>query len=99
MAEQSLKELWEAAEARFRLTTGKSLKLSPPKTLEDVRKEFEFQQAGDVGKEDGKGRAAKDFGLVTLQCLKLLGGVAAQGAAIVSLTSMKTIYKEDADLA
>ncbi|KAE9369344.1 hypothetical protein N431DRAFT_380216 [Stipitochalara longipes BDJ] len=83
MAEQTLKELWDEAEARFKLTTGKSLKLSPPKTLEDVRKEFEAQQIGDIGKEDAKGHVAKDFSLIALQCLKLLGGVAAQGAALV----------------
>ena len=94
MAEPSLKELWEEAEVRFKLTTGKALRLSPAKTLEDVRREFEVQQIGDAGKEAGKGRAAKDFGLVALQCLKLLGGVAAQGAAIVSLISARSDGQE-----
>jgi hypothetical protein len=85
MAEQTLPELWKEAEIRFQRITGKPLKLSPPKTLEDVRKEFESQQTEGVMKEDGKTRATKDFSMTALQCLKLLGGVAAQGAALVCL--------------
>lgn len=83
MAEQTLPELWKEAETRFQRITGKPLKLTPPKTLEDMRKEIESQQTEDVAKEDGKTRVAKDFSMTALQCLKLLGGVAAQGAALV----------------
>jgi hypothetical protein len=89
MAEQTLPELWKEAEARFHRITGKPLKLSPPKTLEDVRKEIESQQTEDIVKEDAKTRATKDFSMVALQCLKLLGGVAAQGAALVSLQDLR----------
>ena len=83
MAEQSLPELWKEAEARFQRRTGKALRLSPAKTLEDVRKEIESQQAEDPWKKEEAKKTAKDFSMTALQCLKLLGGVAAQGAAIV----------------
>lgn len=85
MAEPTLPDLWKEAEARFQRITGKSLKLSPPKTLEDVRKEIEAQQTEDATTQDFKSRVAKDFSMTALQCLKLLGGVAAQGAALVRL--------------
>jgi fungal STAND N-terminal Goodbye domain len=83
MAEQTLPEIWKEAESRFQRITGKPLKLNPPKTLEDVRKEIESQRTGDIVKEDTKTRVTKDFSMIALQCLKVLGGVAAQGAALV----------------
>lgn len=88
MAEQSLPDLWKEAEARFQSRTGKPLRRSPAKTLEDVRKEIESQQVESakvlpVEKEDAKTRA-KAASMNALQCLKLLGGIAAQGASMVS---------------
>jgi hypothetical protein len=88
MAEQSLPDLWKEAEARFQLRTGKLLKLSPAKTLEDVRKEIEAQQTEVIGKKGNDKTGAKDYSLTALQCLKLLGGVAAQGAAVVRLQTL-----------
>jgi hypothetical protein len=85
MAEQTLPELWKEAETRFQRITGKPLNLSPPKTLEDVRKEIESPGAGDVANPNAKTRSAKDFSMIVLQSLKILGGVAAQGAALVTL--------------
>jgi hypothetical protein len=85
MAEQSLPDLWKEAEARFQSRTGKPLRRSPAKTLEDVRKEIESQQmeGTKVEKEDAKTRA-KEASMNALQCLKLLGGIAAQGASMVT---------------
>jgi hypothetical protein len=84
MEKQSLPDLWEAAQKRFLDNTGKVLEFSPPKTLEDVRKQIESQQADFSTKDKDFKEKAKDASLNALYCLKLLGGVAANGAGIVS---------------
>jgi hypothetical protein len=88
MAEQSLPELWKEAEDRFSRRTGKALKLNPAKTLEDLKKELESQPKEDVGKQVEAKQRAKEFGLKALKCLKLLGGIASQGASLVGLCAL-----------
>jgi hypothetical protein len=84
MEKQSLPDLWTAAQKRFRDKTGKVLEFSPPKTLEDVCKQIESQQADFSTKDKGLKEKAEDATMNALNCLKLLGGVAAQGASMVS---------------
>ena len=88
MAERSLPELWKEAEDRFSRRTGKALKLSPAKTLEELTKEIESQQKEDVGKKEDAKQRAKEFSLNALTCLKLLGGIASQGASLVRIRAL-----------
>lgn len=79
----SLQDMWTEAEEHFLSLTGKNLSVSPPKTLEDVRREMESQQAQyDAGDKDLV-RNAKNVSMNVLYCLRLLGGVAAEGASMV----------------
>jgi hypothetical protein len=87
-SEQNLKEMWKKLEERFKAKTGRDLKPKSTKTLEEIKKKLELQESqippDEPEKKDAK-RRAKDAGLDILYCLKLLGGLAAQGASIVSV--------------
>ncbi|KAH8592092.1 hypothetical protein B0O99DRAFT_689874 [Bisporella sp. PMI_857] len=84
MEKQSLDDMWSDAMERFRDLTTKNLKLSPPRTLDDIRKQIESEQADSLNSKakDSKKRA-KEIGMNALTCIKLLGGIAAQGASMV----------------
>ena len=85
MEKQPLDNLWKEAMDRFQVLTQKSIKMSPPKTLDDIRKQIESDQvesSDNRQQSDGKKRA-KEISLNALTCIKLLGGVAAQGASMV----------------
>jgi hypothetical protein len=76
--------MWEEARGRFLARTQNSLDLKPPKTIDDVREmvEHRYDPTSPVDSDENHKRA-KEIGLTILSCLKLLGGVAAQGAEIV----------------
>ena len=76
-------QLWEAAQKRFRDRTGQKLQVSPPKTLDDVRKEIESLSGDDGSGDSERNQRFKESCMGALYCIKLLGGVAAQGASIV----------------
>jgi hypothetical protein len=98
---ESLDGLWEDAKKHFLEKTHQPLDFSPPKTLDDVRKQItvdeagkpitldyvrnqmEIQQADFSSKEKGFKDKANEASLNALHCLKLLGGVVAQGASMV----------------
>ncbi|KAI1442152.1 hypothetical protein F5Y02DRAFT_421269 [Annulohypoxylon stygium] len=79
----SMEEMWQDATVRFNERTGININVKPPKTLNDCIKELEATRAPI--ESDGKKDAEKleDYGINILRCLKLLGGVAAQGAEMV----------------
>ncbi|KAI1452293.1 hypothetical protein F4805DRAFT_470971 [Annulohypoxylon moriforme] len=83
----SMEEMWQDAMVRFNERTGININVKPPKTLNDCIKELEAARSPDEsdGKKDGKKDAEKleNYGINILRCLKLLGGVAAQGAEMV----------------
>ena len=85
MEKQSLDIMWEEAMERFRILTKQSLHVSPPRTLEDVRKQIELYQSDSSDDQQSRGgkERAKRMSLNALSCIKLLGGVAAQGASMV----------------
>lgn len=86
MDKKTLDDMWKDARERFRSLTGQNLELSPPKTLEDIRKQIESQQSdSSTAKEKDSKKRSKEISLNALSCIKLLGGVAAQGASMVSI--------------
>lgn len=83
----TMDHLWEDVSARFHQRTGKSLDLEPARTLDDCLQDIEMtQKQPDGPAQNGthsRSEMAKEYGRNILQCLKLLGGVAAEGAAMV----------------
>lgn len=76
--------MWEEARGRFLARTQNSLDLKPPKTIDDVREMIEHRyDPTSPADSDKDHKRAKEIGLTILSCLKLLGGVAAQGAEMV----------------
>jgi hypothetical protein len=84
----TMKEMWKDVEVRFKNLTGKQLNSKPMKTLNDVIAKIEKchhpGHASSSDKASGVSKA-KDYGRNILHCLKLLGGVAAQGLEKVRL--------------
>ncbi|KAL7932962.1 hypothetical protein V8C35DRAFT_305925 [Trichoderma chlorosporum] len=84
MAEFSIRSMWDEAGRRFQARTQKSLDLKPPKNMDDIREMIERRyDPSSPDDSDGSHERAKRIGLNILSCLKLLGGVAAQGAELV----------------
>ncbi|KAG5763416.1 hypothetical protein H9Q72_008480 [Fusarium xylarioides] len=80
----TMQKLWDEAAERFLARTGKGLNRKPPMTIDDVRKQIE-SRADPTTDIDAANtlKHKKDIGLNILECLKLLGGIAAQGASVV----------------
>lgn len=94
MEKPSLDDIWKDAIQRFNSLTNQDIKISPPKSLDDIKKQVDSQQSdsSDQKEKDGK-RRTKDILLNVLQCIKLLGGVAAQGASMVRLPNSSPSWK------
>jgi hypothetical protein len=93
MDKKTLDDMWKDARERFRSLTEQNLELSPPKTLEDIRKQIESQQSdSSMPKEKDCKKRAKKISLNALSCIRLLGGVAAQGASMVSLPIQEAFF-------
>lgn len=85
--QNAIKELWDQAAKDFEIICGKSLRQGKVKTFDDVKNIIEKDRsktvrASDTAERDGWEKA-KSVGLKSLQCLKLLANVAAQGASLV----------------
>src|SRR4051812_3426643 len=83
--EPNLQEMWEEAERNFEKITSKKLRpAGAPKTLNDVVREMESKEV----ENDSDGTKIKtrvtQLGQRVVKCIQLLGGIAAQGAAMVS---------------
>jgi hypothetical protein len=84
MEKESLDDIWKDAARRFNALTNQDIKRSPARSLEDIRKQVDGQQPDSSGQKEKDGKKhAKDMVLNVLSCIKLLGGVAAQGASMV----------------
>lgn len=85
-AELTLDELWKDAQDRFENITKQRLRASSVKRLDDVIKELDakyiVKSSEDATIQNRTKRAVHNV----LQCIQLLGGIAAQGASIVSRT-------------
>ncbi|KAL5586192.1 hypothetical protein FOBRF1_016062 [Fusarium oxysporum] len=80
----TMEQLWDEAAERFLARTGKGLNRKPPMTIDDVRKQIESRTDPTTGIDTANAlKHKKDIGLNILDCLKLLGGIAAQGASVV----------------
>lgn len=87
-AELELREMWNEAEIEFNRLTRRNLRTDREKKLEDVIDEFERKYQPpppEPGKRSSTERKQKIQGTIlkVLQCVQLLGGLAAQGASIV----------------
>ncbi|KAH7237095.1 uncharacterized protein BKA55DRAFT_543730 [Fusarium redolens] len=82
--------LWDEAAERFLARTGKGLNRNHPMILDDVRKQIESrtESATDVDIANTL-KHKKEIGLNILECLKLLGGIAAQGASLDDITTVQ----------
>lgn len=75
--------MWTQAETRFLKITNKNLRAAPKRSLDDVVKDLEARYSDkDSDDESAKSRAKEWIGNV-LNCINLLGGIAAQGASMV----------------
>ncbi|KAK0761408.1 hypothetical protein N5P37_006358 [Trichoderma harzianum] len=85
MADLSIRGMWDEAGRRFQARTERSLDLKPPKSIDDIRdmieRRYDPSSPADSDSDGGHERA-KRIGLNILSCIKLLGGVAAQGAEL-----------------
>ena len=83
----SFEKLWSDAQTRFESRTKKSLRGSPPKSLDTVIKDLNARLGGE---ESAKKADRKNHILTVVQdvltFIKLLGGIAAVGASQVSAT-------------
>ncbi|KAI0834307.1 hypothetical protein F5Y06DRAFT_307099 [Hypoxylon sp. FL0890] len=79
----SMEEMWRDAAIRFNERTGMNVDIKPPKTLDDCIKELEGSRFPEESEEKSSREKLEDYGVNILRCLKLLGGVAAQGAEMV----------------
>ncbi|EWG48923.1 hypothetical protein FVEG_08568 [Fusarium verticillioides 7600] len=80
----TMQQLWDEAAERFLARTGKGLNRKPPMTIDDVRKQIESRDDPNTNSDAASTlKHKKDIGLNILECLKLLGGIAAQGASVV----------------
>lgn len=88
----TMDQLWEDVSARFHQRTGRSLDVKPARTLKDCIQEIEVtRKPTDDPEQNGthsKTETAKEYGRNILQCLKLLGGVVAEGAGMVCCLSL-----------
>ncbi|KAF0316440.1 gamma-glutamyltranspeptidase [Colletotrichum asianum] len=85
--DMSFREMWESASQRFETTTNQNFDLNSKVSLDDCLKKIENAQSPveDRDRRDAPSRRDKwkRHGLSTLRCLRLLGGVVAEGAGMV----------------
>ncbi|KAI1097658.1 hypothetical protein F4804DRAFT_156074 [Jackrogersella minutella] len=81
--DSSMEEMWRDATVRFNKRTGMNVNVKPPKTINDCVRELEQSRFQKEPHERTGKETFEEYGLNILRCLKLLGGVAAQGAEMV----------------
>jgi hypothetical protein len=85
--EYSLQEAWDRVCGSFAKTTdGLDLTKPPKYTPDQVLEQIRAKQDEDDEK-NGKYKVAKEVISKTLDCINILGGIAAQGASMVCLRS------------
>lgn len=83
-----LKIAWQNACDAFAKTSGETLTVKTQYTPEEVLEQIRKKQEKDEEKA-AKYRVVKDVLSKTLDCIDNLGNIAAQGASMVSLMSVK----------
>ncbi|KAK3319420.1 nacht and tpr domain-containing protein [Apodospora peruviana] len=83
----AMQEMWDDVESRFEKLAGKPLRSKGTTSLDDCKAQIaKLQRPADAdtapAKRSGTAKT-KSFAMDMLHCVKLLGGVAAQGASIV----------------
>lgn len=81
--EYNIQETWERVCASFAESTKITLSESPKYTPDEVIEQIRARQDED-DERNAKYKAAKDAVGKTVKCIMLLGGIAAQGASMVS---------------
>lgn len=81
--EYDLKKAWDDVCTSFAKATDKDLREHPRYAPEEVLEQIRAKQDKDEEK-NAKYKAAKDALSKTLDCINNLGGIAAQGASMVS---------------
>jgi hypothetical protein len=88
LMEPDLQAMYERAERNFEAKTTKKLRRSgAPKSLEDVTREMEARKVEDDSESVKIKNGAKVIGQRVLMRIQLLGGIAAQGAGMLSPTA------------
>ncbi|KAI1374884.1 hypothetical protein F4677DRAFT_447150 [Hypoxylon crocopeplum] len=82
-SDSSMEAMWRDAILRFNERTKMNVNMKPPKTLDDCIGEMEKTQLSAEYQERTGKEKLENYGINILRCLKLLGGVAAQGAEMV----------------
>ena len=81
--EVELRAMWQEAEEKFRQMTRKNLRADPEKQLIDVIREFERKyQPKDSEERSSKAKIGATIKKI-LDCVQLLGGIAAQSVSVV----------------
>ncbi|KAF4341851.1 Nacht and tpr domain protein [Fusarium beomiforme] len=84
MKDMTMEQLWDEAARRFEDRTRQGLHPKPPITLDDVRQQIESRPESATDVDDVSSiKHKKEIGLNILECLRVLGGIAAQGASVV----------------
>lgn len=85
----AMQDMWDDVEKLFERLTGKALRSKGKTSLDDCKAQItKLQQPADADaapaptKRSG-GAKAKSYAMDMLHCVKLLGGVAAQGGSMV----------------
>ncbi|KAL9088549.1 MAG: hypothetical protein Q9159_003039 [Coniocarpon cinnabarinum] len=89
--EESLATLWDEARQRFYSRVGKNLQRDPRVTFESVVGQIDERVPQEDSKDSERKRTAKKACIDALSCIKLLGGVAAQGASQSALDKFKSL--------
>ena len=84
-SEPTLEDMWRIAKVRFKDRTGISLDQQPTATSKSCLALVENTLQPDISlpssaKKPSRASKAKESGIYVIKCLKLLSGVAAQGA-------------------
>ena len=83
----SLEEMWKEAEVRFRRHTGSSLSTKSVTWVQCIDEIKKMQNPDESSEHDSRFEDAKDWGVKMVQCLRLVGGVAAMAGSSVCLVS------------
>lgn len=95
----SFVDMWEAASGRFQEQTGRKLERNPGISLDDCFRRIEAARPSNSTEKapftSEKRHKLTRYTLNTLRCLKLLGGVVAEGAEMVRLLAMHVLHVSD----
>jgi len=95
----TMQEMWDDVEKLFEKLTGKALRSKGKTSLDDCKAQIaKLQQPADADAapaptKRSAGAKTKSFAMDMLHCVKLLGGVAAQGGSMVRASRQRGVYR------